>query len=128
MIFFLAILSKACFTFLVMLKDIIKILEKINAISAQSPYDCTLEILIGSAKRHFPLFSYEEGQSLLEAVKMGLISYSHSFGVRETLVYSEDVFPSDFNESERRKIIGISSRGFELLELATRASFELKTL
>jgi hypothetical protein len=49
----------------------------------------------------------------MEAVKMGLIAYSHSSW--EELVHWEEVYDDEM--SDRGKQIGLSERGHELLDL-----------
>lgn len=77
--------------------------------------DCSLANLLGSKmnKVIHPTFSYEEGKFFMEAVKMGLVAYSHSS--REELVYWEEVYDDEI--SDRGRQIELSERGEELIDL-----------
>ena len=113
MIFLLVGIGKTCYLFIVMLKDILLILQKIHVMSGQRY--CSLANLLGSKMNGvaYPSLSYEEGKFFMEAVKMGLIAYCHTSW--EELVHWEEVYDDEM--SDRGKQIGLSERGHELLDL-----------
>ena len=104
-------IGKTCYLFIVMLKDILLILQKIHVMSGY----CSLANLLGSKMNGvaWGKLSFEEGKFFMEAVKMGLIAYSHSSW--EELVHWEEVYDDEM--SDRGKQIGLSERGHELLDL-----------